>query len=567
VFLNKKKDRIKEQESKLIHLAKQGWQKSIKEFYYPPLSEPNYIFDYSRHEGFYIDPHDKWQITMNLVNTPPFSDDEDFIKYYHCVTLHEISHYQIIPYDGYINAKLLKAAMKHVNQVFAPIVVNIFADLIIDRMNHQNHSELISWELKKSYNHLKNSNPLSNFSAFLFSLYESVLKIKIFEEPPSNVDEYIITKISNIILNEFHDQTKWEEKVQKIAYYLKGFMKRTFTIIGKAEKCKGGSSKRKAPGKGGHYIEIPNDVLELIDNPLENKNADKLDKDNEDKLRQKSEEFAKDTDYSEFGAPARQAGILVDGDSLATWYRGKAKDMIQIKIYEEKPGGEVPIYPEVWRIGDPIEELDVVQSLLNCPILIPNITTRKWKYELGKGHLEEQEIPDLLIVLDSSGSMGWDYLAKKEDSRGPYHTALIAAFASLQFAAKKGVKFSVVNFSDIADICQWTSNYREAEKTLLRYQGGGTELPIKAINKQCRKADRKCLVFIITDFGIYNWGRSKKKILQLSQKGHKIVGFFIGSDQLPKDKFKDLLSAVRFYPIKNWHDLINLVIEEIKKYY
>jgi hypothetical protein len=49
--------------------------------------------------------------------------------------------------------------------------------------------------------------------------------------------------------------------------------------------------------------------------------------------------------------------------------------------------------------------------------------------------------------------------------------------------------------------------------------------------------------------------------------GHKIVGFFIGASKIPKDKFKDLLEKVTFYAIKNSKDLINLVIEEVKKYY
>ncbi len=564
---NSQKDYIKEQEGKLIQLAKKGWNNSLREFYYPPLNEPNFIFDYIRQEGFYIDPHKKWQITMNLVNTPLFSDDEDYIKYYHSITLHEISHYQIIPYDGYINAKLLKAAMRYVNQYFAPIIVNIFADLVIDRMLFLKHPDLVSWELKETYKHIKNKNTLSEFSNLLFSLYEKVLDITIFEEKPSNIDNYLVSQISKTILKDFYDETQWEQKVQKIAYYLINMIKDTFTLIGIGVKCKEGTSKRKAPGKGDHYIKIPDDILELMDNPLENKNTDKLEKDNDDTLRQKSEEFAKDTDYSEFGAPAGQAGILIDANPLAAWYRGKAKDLIQIKIFEKKPGGEVPIYPEVWRIGDPIEELDIVQTLISSPIVVPNITTRKWKYQLGEGHLEEQQIPDLLIVLDSSGSMGWNYLAASEDSRGPYHTALIAAFASLHFAAKKGVKFSIINFSDKADVCQWTYDYETAEKILLRYQGGGTQLPIKAIKQQCEKAEKKTLVFIITDFGIYNWGGAKKIMMELSEKGHKIVGFFIGSNKIPKRKFSELLSKVTFYPIKNWQDLINLVIKEIKKYY
>jgi hypothetical protein len=174
---------------------------------------------------------------------------------------------------------------------------------------------------------------------------------------------------------------------------------------------------------------------------------------------------------------------------LATWYRGIARNLIEIKIYEEKSGGQLPVYPDIWRIGDPIEELDVVQTLLNSPVIIPNITTRKWVFKEGPGHMIEKQIPDLLIVLDSSGSMMWNYTAKTDAGRGPYHTALVASFAALHYAASKGVKSSIINFSGRPDTCQWTSDYHIAERTLLRYQGSGTVLPIKAIATQCEKAE------------------------------------------------------------------------------
>ena len=56
-------------------------------------------------------------------------------------------------------------------------------------------------------------------------------------------------------------------------------------------------------------------------------------------------------------------------------------------------------------------------------------------------------------------------------------------------------------------------------------------------------------------------------MIDLAQKGHKIVGFFIGASKIPKDKFKSLLDKVTFYGIKNTKDLIDLIIMEVKKYY
>ena len=56
-------------------------------------------------------------------------------------------------------------------------------------------------------------------------------------------------------------------------------------------------------------------------------------------------------------------------------------------------------------------------------------------------------------------------------------------------------------------------------------------------------------------------------MIELSNRGHKIVGFFIGATSIPNSQFKNLLDKVTFYPIKNSKDLINLVIDEVKKYY
>jgi hypothetical protein len=557
---------ISEKEKRITELAKIAWNKALQDFYYPPLNEPNFLFDYTRREGFYIDP-ERWQITMNLAATPIFTKNQEYIKYFFAISLHEISHYQIIPYDGLINAKLLRAAMKHVSENFAAIIVNIFADIIIDTKLFQKYPEIMLWELKKTYQNISKNykDKISDFSRFLFLIYEKMWNIEIIKDKESSEVDDLVNNVYKIILKDFENDTLWESKVNKIAYCLKGLISNTFNIIGVNKIPGKNKSKRRAPN--GERVIMPNDILEIMDNPLENKNSDKLHKDNEDELREKAEQFARDVPYSEFGAPAGQAGLLIDAYPLATWYRALAKDLIEIKIYEEKPGGELPTYPEIWRIGDPLEELDVVQSLLSSPVLIPNITTRKWTYKEGQGHLVELSIPDLLIVLDSSGSMNWNYKNNTKENKSPYHIALIASFASLHYAASKGVKFSVINFSNRGDICPWTNDFNKAEHTLLRYQGGGTVLPIKEIVNQCENSEKKTLIFIITDFGIYNWSSTKKVLIDLSEKGHKVIGFFIGTSDIPRNKFKGLLDKVTFYPVKEVKNLINLVIYEVKRNY
>ena len=504
---------------------------------------------------------------MNLANTPPFTEDGEYIDYFHAIMLHEVSHYQIIPYDGLTNARLLRMAMKHVKQVFAPVIVNIFSDLIIDSKLFHDYPELMKWEIESTFNYVRRGNKeeLSKFSIFLFKTYEKIFGLKMVESSVDPELDLLVDKIINVIFKNFEDETKWEQKVSKIAYHLKNLIISTFTVKNPEVLTYKGRRRKKTDDS--IIVEFPEEVLEIMDNPFENKNSDRIKQDNQDEMNAKAEVFARNVPYSEFGAPASQAGILLDGNPLATWYRGIAKNLIHIKITEEKPSGVVPIYPEAWRIGDPMEQLDIPLSLSNYPIMIPNITTKKWILEEGPGISSEKQLPDILIVLDSSGSMKWNVKGRTDFTRGSYHTAVLASFAALHYATGKGVKCSVINFSNVPDICQWTYDFHQAENTILRYQGGGTVLPLNAIAQQCDKAENKILILLITDFGIYNWGKSKKILLDIVKKGHDVVGFFIGARNIPENKFKSLLDKVNFYPIKNYKNLIDLVINNMQKHY
>ncbi len=554
-------------EENLIYIAKKAWERAIREFYYPPLEEPNFIFDFSHRESFYIDPQQKWKITMNLAHSPVFKYDWEYEDYYFAILLHEVSHYQVIPYDGLTNAKLLRAAMKHVSASFSSIVVNIFADLVIDYRLFQKFPRLMEWELFQTWNNITHTAKSKSSGLFdlLIGIYEKMWNVKInVKSNQSATHNRLVERISNLVLSNFENQTTWEEKVRKIAYHLRSIVNDSFSIIGKNTLPRLGNSVRYVEGTD-KYVEIPNDVLELLDNPTENRNIDKIKRENRDRLTYVAEQYAKDSQYSEFGSPAALAGILCDGYPLAMWYRGKAKDLLRIEIFEKKITGKMPIYTETWKLGDPFEELDITQTLLNSQIIVPNITTRKWHLQEGIGIQQSKTLPDLLVVIDSSGSMRWNF--NNRTNKGQYHIALIAAFAALHFASRRGVKFGIINFSGLPIICDWTYDFNKAERVLLKYQGSGTVLPTKKIEEMCRKSENSILIMIITDFGIYNWVKTKNSMNRLVLNGHQIVGFFIGSEHIPKTKFKDFSEKIAFYPIKNPKELINLVIREVTQRY
>ena len=59
-------------EQHIVELAKISWSRTQKEFFFPPLDMPNFIFDYSNLEGFYIDPENKWKIAGIFLRKPLF---------------------------------------------------------------------------------------------------------------------------------------------------------------------------------------------------------------------------------------------------------------------------------------------------------------------------------------------------------------------------------------------------------------------------------------------------------------------------------------------------------------
>ncbi|MFX1238161.1 MAG: hypothetical protein ACFFAS_17695 [Promethearchaeota archaeon] len=555
--LLKKKEAI-EQEKKKVKLARNAWALVMEELYFPPLEEPEYIFDYSLKKGFFIDPNNKWNITMNLANIPLFINDQDYINYFKVVMLHEAYHYLIIPYDGLTNARLLKAAAKHVPQIQAPIVVNFFSDLIIDTKLRNTHRLLIEWEFRHTFNNVLkvNNGKVSNFSNLLFKTYQKLWDLDFNLDIEQNLEE-TANKISKVIKKDFENESIWEQKITRISFYLKDIINTTFIFK---------SSKRKT-NMTNLSIEYPLDILDIMGNPFEIKNSDRLKNNNEDELRQKAEELAKDSTFSEFYGSASQAGLIVDNDPLATWYRGLAKDLIKIEIFAQKPRGVNPIYPQKWKLGDPIGDLDVPLTLSSNPIIIPNITTKKWIRKDLIGLNPSKSIPDLLIVLDSSGSMKWKYNTRSDHSRGAYHSAVIASFAALHHALSKGARCNVINFAGSISTSSWTKDYSKVETEILHYQGSGTILPLNALSFACDIAREKVLIFIISDFGISNWIKAKEFLVSLVSRGHIVVCLFIGSHNKIHNKFKDMINVLDFYAIEHHRDIVDLVIDRVKKYY
>ncbi len=255
---------------------------------------------------------------------------------------------------------------------------------------------------------------------------------------------------------------------------------------------------------------------------------------------------------------------------LRYWYRQMGKDLLKINYQSKSQFELVPDYSTTWSIGDPIDNLDIYTSFSVFPRIIPGVSTRKWHMQKieGQGY-ELKNIPDLLIIIDSSGSMNWNNQSKS--SSDWYHIALIGAFALVDMAIKRNVNMAAINFSNGYAEQTWTNDRVKIENTLLQYMGNGTNFPTGAMKKLIEEHNknypmRTFLIVIITDAGISNFKSAFNLWLKVLKKNF-ISFFFIGDDVNINKLSKLREEGAQINIIKEPEDLTNIIIENSRSYY
>jgi Mg-chelatase subunit ChlD len=559
-------------------VASLAWSRAVRDFYHPPLPEPVIENVLGESSFFYIDSS-TWTVHLNVVGVPLHLHSDDVELFLTSVCHHEIQHYLVCPFDGVMNGRMFTAARKHVNDATAMFVCNLFADLVVD-------SNLLGRFYSLTYNRITNS---IHDSALRTQEHSDLWKLIItcyrvmwgFPIPPTVEIEQNTHHASNEIVRiargSIMQEHRWPNACEKIAKIISDWMPTEESLPG---SCPGASKNVRQEGLDGTqtHVSIPLDVDGIMGSPLEVRNGDLarkcLDSTRTSGVEEEMERLAIEVEQlggniEDLRGVFLTAGIGSERASWTRfWYRAKAYGAIRFEVDSTEMTGTIPLSPEVWRLGDPLEELDLVQSLQAFPVLIPNRSTRKWQRVETNRSKVSKSLPHMLIVIDSSGSMTW--AMRPTTISGDYHTALVAAFAAMNFAFRKGCKVSAINFSDGVQTCDWSRERAPVERTLLAYQGGGTVAPIKRIVEVCEKAETDVIVLLITDAEISNWKQMVGAIEALSKRGHRLFLFHIGAGTGTRaSKIHQILTkaGVSVYPIKSVKDLPGLVVREVRNVY
>jgi len=281
-----------------------------------------------------------------------------------------------------------------------------------------------------------------------------------------------------------------------------------------------------------------------------------------DKVKEAIEVLAEETSVEEFIDLLAIAGIIGMSDKQkgVLWFNVQSANIIPIVEFSNTGNKSSYTYPSVWRIGDPIEELDLMLTYMTSPRLIPGMTTKKWEYVSNDDNGTESKQMDLLLVVDTSGSMG---SAMKESAN--MHQAVLASYGILSYFESTKSKVAFIGFSDKIDAyVDWSDKYDDVRERLLTNGHGGTKFPISRIKSTLDVRSRDLVTVLITDGDLGNINESVSYFRDYLNDDNKLYIFLlVGSKSLHSyEPLKNI--GAKIYNANNANEFCDMVLTDME---
>jgi len=493
-----------------------------------PLPNIEYILpDSNNYKSgeYYIRIGDTWQIHLNFGLLP--TSYKDFQEEVRVLTRHEVEHYMCCPFDVLTHFRMLKAIIDTYHQHYSHHLIDIVslsgsmanqaADIIIDTKNFYRHrtetlKSEIAW-IKKGGN--ESFKDLPRHSKLMFLSKEAIWKesLELYEdddELKAEVDlleeKFVNGGIDNkslFILKtidythsffKLFEQDKQEEKQQ--------------------EKSETGSGQSNSQQSGQPQITPSKDSQE---------NGSQFVFQSPDKIKDALIQLAQEASLEQFSQILSAAGLssLTEKEKQKIWFEAQNTDIIPIIEQSPKGSNDNYSYPTSWKLGDPLEEMDMMLSFSTSPVIIPGVTTKKWVQNPVFSSGSEKKDTDLLLIIDTSGSMGSVTNAKTN-----LHQAVLAAYGIIKYFESRKNQIALIGFSDrITANVDWTKDYDHIREQLLLNGSGGTSFPINKIQKIIDSSVNPLVTVIITDGEIQNTSQTIDYFKDYLTDGNKLFIF------------------------------------------
>ncbi|APA69130.1 vWA domain-containing protein [Janthinobacterium sp. 1_2014MBL_MicDiv] len=289
----------------------------------------------------------------------------------------------------------------------------------------------------------------------------------------------------------------------------------------------------------------------------------------------------------ELGDILKASGVdLSDHEIAIRYYRERALPHLVAFPSRPAPESQEPQMEglEAWETGDPLEDIDWLQSVLQSPRPVPGVTTVRRVYGREPARAVDAMPVDLDMYVDSSGSM----------PNPQAHTSFLTlAGAVIALSAlRAGSKVQVTLWSGKNEVMQTPGFVRDEDMilgVLTGFFGGGTCFPIHCLRKTyAARRERPAHILMISDDGITTmfdgdeqgnsgWDIAAKALAQGGAGGTMALNLERGWDGAAthtwlQQTYEDLKRARReqgwdIHAVERYEDLLDFARAFSRRYY
>jgi hypothetical protein len=447
---------------------------------------------------------------------------------------HGVGHHSYCPWDFKTHLAIYTDAKKVVrDKTMAKRAAGVFMDVVVDT----NCVKRDRTPLPQLYQNM-DRGPLEEVIA---SLYQRIWGIDL----QSRADANTVRRLARI---PYLDRKKWPESVHKFTRVIKELLEE--------EQQESRGQERPSENMMGDH-DLSSFSQEEVDQGLRDFARDTQGLKEFREIIEDFEGELKEMGYGTEGGMGRGRGGMIDADVL---YYMKLAENYAIplrKTFLEKRGYMHPHSHRPWEVGKPVQDIDVWTSFGK---IMPGIS-QTWRKCSGRTFGTQENTPDCIILIDSSGSM--------INPRKNLSYAVLGAACAADSYLRNSARVAVYNFSDAPMgnriILDFTSERDAIYRVLCKYFGGGTALNLKDVDPLLGIAQNPD-IFLITDMKITNLG---KVITYLSNINNRITSVYIG-DSNHALRFTEAMEHkgnVSIFNVTQKKDIPKIVLGKIKEYF
>lgn len=525
--------------------------------------------------GFSIDPV-TWQVYLDVGSLPPFlTRKREVLGYMRSLCQHEITHFTLFPASRQQEIKLLIAAYSGfkdtgikkdpiLGRSLAFLVNNIFGDFIGDShlaclgYGKQNFRPLTVWRERATVKstRLKAPGGPSPLWKVMTRLYEIVWKVDLGFSGYTQLfarERSVLSNVLQAVGSDWSSDNRWLHKLRMFASALEPLL----LDLEMGE---------------GFYIILPADFAEMCDHNSESSIGSDGGTVEDQALLDLLKHYGNN--------PAGFAGCVsaLSGKSaeeaIRLMYRTRARQ-IAMKMEESLRVSETNSISKIedWNPGDQLtgrNGLKLMDAFTGYGRPVPGVNTWRGSAIPLNNTGNRRAVYDLLLVIDSSGSMGWHPYEPAEERRGKFDRAALAGESAALYAIEHGAKVAVINFSGPEDLRHtdgFTTSLDSVEEVLLWVSCGGTVFPDKMFLKMLSRTKNPLLTLFLSDCALYNFDAGMSALRSAITRHDRLCVFQTCCG--PLGWFcRDLADAgAEVYAIEFPANLVHLVIGRVARQY